>query len=228
MPNRYRFRCKPVSRTNFRCCDNINSMLFLYKSVVLSLIERVRLFAIWHSMHSYLIVIYLYLYLYTSLKTRIYKLFFLYIILYTWNNWFLSEDEARRTIIRNYCVQVQIRKGLIICGAILLIYVKAFNAAWSLWALSSPYTNAATVAFVCPAGCQAPRGAKAFHVLGRQDYASTWWRLIDRTSDKERSKMRSVKRDDTDFRTVVVVDVRSSLQVPSSKATFYDRSYNVN
>lgn len=33
---RYRFRCKPVSG-NFHCCDNISSMLFLYKSVVLSI-----------------------------------------------------------------------------------------------------------------------------------------------------------------------------------------------
>lgn len=42
--------------------------------------------------------------------------------------------------------------------------------------------------------------------------------------------MRSVKRDDT-FRlrsAVVVVDVKSSLQIRGSKATFYDRSYNVN
>lgn len=152
MSNRYRFRCKPVSRANFRCCDNINCMLFLYE-VVLSLIEREKqrgsIFVTTFSAFvpdSSLFTIYKYKRVY--IKYSFFTLFYLRAKKKPIDLYQARKGQREITAYRcRYEGVNYLRRALIIC------FLSMWRSLMPLDRSEHCPLRTPTVAFVCPTGC---------------------------------------------------------------------------
>lgn len=224
MLNRYRFRCKPVSRANFHCCDNINCMLFLYESVVSNLIEREKGK---DHLQPHSVVRTCSLFTRPEIQTRLYKLFFLCVILLCAGKTIDLYQGARdRKNENSKFIAYKCR-----CEGV--NYLRRFLSTWtslmpfdrsehcplrtSTGGICAPYGVPGTMQ--CKGVSRSRPTRLRFNVM-----TFNWSRLGRRA---EWSASREARRCTWLLRSVVV-DVRSSLQDCGSKTTFYDPSYNVN